>query len=176
MSVKKTLKDLASSVVIVVAIALSGWLITGTWPFLVAVESRSMEPNLNVGDVVLLISVERNGGVVTWMEGKEKNYRSLGDYGDVIVYRDGRGKLIIHRVVAHVKKGDPIPILMDGKIVYTNVIARSSGYVTQGDNRYTNPISDQIAFGLEPIKEEWIVGVAKFRVPLIGYIRIVIPI
>lgn len=168
---------MVSSIALVIAVAAVGIVATGTWPFLVAVESGSMEPNLNKGDVVLLVSVGRTGGITTWIEGKEKDYVSFGNYGDVIVYRpDGKGKLIIHRAIAYVREGDLIPILVDGKLIYTGERARSSGYITQGDNIFTNPVPDQIAFKIDPVKEEWIVGVAKFRVPLVGYLRLIIPI
>jgi signal peptidase len=29
---------------------------------------------------------------------------------------------------------------------------------------------------IQPVQENWIVGVAKFRIPLIGYLRLLIPV
>ncbi len=170
------IKDLVETVAVLAIIVGVGVAITGTWPFVVAVESGSMKPNLQPGDIVFLIGVERNGGVVTWLEGVEKNYKSFNNYGDVIIYRpNGDGKPIIHRAIAYVNAGDKIPVLVNGKLLYSDYIAESSGYITQGDNPYTNPIPDQLA-NIEPVKKEWIIGVAKFRIPLIGYLRLLIPI
>ncbi|MET1124616.1 MAG: S26 family signal peptidase [Archaeoglobaceae archaeon] len=179
------LKDLVTSLITVAIIVAIGIAVTGTWPFVVAVESGSMKPNLQPGDIVFLISPERNGGITTWEEGKEKGYVSFGDYGDVIVYRpNGQGKPIIHRAITYVHKGERIPALVNGKLVYTDAIAESDGYITQGDNRITNPVPDQLVPAalsplgekIMPVKEEWVIGVAKFRVPLIGYLRLLIPI
>jgi signal peptidase len=50
------------------------------------------------------------------------------------------------------------------------IAAPNSGFVTQGDNNY---LYDQAA-GIcpnAPVKPEWIMGVAKFRIPLLGYVR-----
>ncbi len=178
------LKDLLSTLITIAVVIGVGVAITGTWPFMVAVESGSMEPHLMPGDVVILFSPDRVG-IVTWEEGVKSGYMSFGNYGDVIVYRpNGYGKPIIHRVIAYVKAGERIPALINGKLVYTDVIADSDGYITQGDNVITNRIPDQLAppylspIGekIEPVKREWIIGVAKFRIPLVGYLRLLIPI
>ncbi|MEM0351199.1 MAG: S26 family signal peptidase [Archaeoglobaceae archaeon] len=177
----KFIKDLVSTVLIVVVIIAAGIAITGCWPFMVAVESGSMQPNLMPGDVVILMHPSRVG-IVTWEDGKERGYRSFGDYGDVIVfYPNGNGKPIIHRAIAYVNEGERIPVLLKGELSYSDSIAKISGYITQGD---ANRISDQLALvrfpgGAErilPVKEEWIIGVAKFRIPLIGWLRLLIPI
>lgn len=179
------IKDVVSTLIIVAVVIGGGIAITGTWPFMVAVESGSMEPNLYPGDVVLLLSPSRAGGIVTWEKGVESGYMSFGNYGDVIVYKpNGYGKPIIHRVIAYVHKGEPIPAVINGKLVYTNQIAENDGYITQGDNVKTNRLPDQAIPGafsplgerIKPVKEEWIIGVAKFRIPIIGYLRLLIPI
>lgn len=179
------IKDVTSALIIVAVVVGGGIAITGTWPFMVAVESGSMEPHLYPGDVVFLLSPARNGGVVTWVEGAKKGYESFGDYGDVIVYKpNGYGKPIIHRAIAYVHKGEPIPKLENGKLVYTKQIAENDGYITQGDNVNTNKLPDQAVPGafspvgerIKPVKEEWIIGVAKLRIPLVGYLRLLIPI
>ena len=52
----------------------------------------------------------------------------------------------------------------------TNVKAPSDGYITQGD---ANPVPDQLA-GVLPVKKDWIIGVAVFKIPYIGYVRVLI--
>lgn len=133
------------------------------------------------GDVVILFHPSR-AGIVTWEEGKQSGYKSFGDYGDVIVYYpNGVGKPVIHRVVAYVEKGEKIPTLSKGTIIYSENVAPISGYVTQGD---ANRVSDQLAImrisgeiqQVLPVQDEWIIGIAKLRIPIIGYLRLLIPI
>lgn len=174
MKIQSLLKDIVSALITVAVIVAVGIAITGTWPFMVAIESGSMEPHMHRGDVVILFSPDRVG-LITWEEGKKLNYISFGDYGDVIVYKpNGHGKPIIHRVIAYVHKGDRIPIKYRGKIIPSNFRAISDGYITQGD---ANEIPDQLAIingeKILPVKREWIIGVAKFRIPLIGYVRLI---
>ncbi|MDK2877010.1 MAG: signal peptidase [Archaeoglobaceae archaeon] len=172
---------MVSTVALVGLIIVVGIAITGCWPFMVAVESGSMEPNLMPGDVVILMHPDRVG-LKTWEEGKQTGYKSFGDYGDVIVYYpNGHGKAIIHRAIAYVNASDNIPILSGGKLSSTDEKAEISGYITQGD---ANRIPDQLALirtpngveKIQPVQEDWIVGVAKLRIPLIGYLRLLIPI
>lgn len=178
------LKDLVSTLIIVAVIVGCGIALTGTWPFMVAIESGSMEPNMHVGDVVILLSPSRVN-IVTWEEGVKTGYQSFGNYGDVIVYRpNGYGKPIIHRAIAYVHKGDYIPAIVNGRLILTNQIAENDGYITQGDNVRTNQLPDQavpaafspIGEKIKPVREEWIIGVAKFRIPYVGYIRLLIPL
>jgi signal peptidase len=178
------IRDLLSTLIIVAVIIGAGVAITGTWPFMVAVESESMVPHMYPGDVVFLLSPDRVG-IKTWVEGVKEGYRSFGDFGDVIVYKpNGYGKPIIHRAIAYVHKGEKIPVLQNGKLVYSNEVAENDGYITQGDNSITNRIPDQLAPAqlspigekIKPVKKEWVIGVAKFRIPLIGYIRLLLPI
>ncbi|MBC7110552.1 MAG: signal peptidase [Archaeoglobi archaeon] len=135
-------------------------LISGTYPVFAVVISDSMSPNLERGDVVFMMKTE----VITYEEGKALKYVSFGNYGDVIVYRpNGNDDVtpIIHRAMMWVEKGEIIP--NDG-------IAAHSGYITKGD---ANAIYDQPVLS-SPVKEEWVVGVAKFRIPKVGilYLKI----
>jgi len=41
--------------------------------------------------------------------------------------------------------------------------------ISQG---YNNTIIDQYNLCTEPIREEWVIGVARFRMPYIGYVHI----
>ncbi|MGM7319836.1 hypothetical protein, partial [Idiomarina sp. ST10R2A5] len=49
------LRDVLTSVLIVVAIGVLLFTISGVWPLMVAVESGSMEPNMERGDLVFIV-------------------------------------------------------------------------------------------------------------------------
>lgn len=150
---------------LVMGIIFSGiYLYAGVWPPMVAVESGSMEPNINVGDVIFVKHEE----VITSKMGQEKNISSFGRHGEVVVYDlpNDNGPPIIHRALYFVEEGDE---MWEGGLE-----APHSGYITKGDN---NDVIDQKSHGIaygKPIKEEWIKGVAKYRIPLIGKIRLML--
>jgi len=95
---------------------------------LAVVSSWSMEPTLHVGDLIV---------VANWGDVK---------VGDIIVYVDGRGSLIVHRVVAirHSAAG----IL----------------YVTKGD---ANPLPDAV-----PVPPSRVKGKVILVVPYIGVVKL----
>src|SRR5690554_3616202 len=91
-------RDLLWVVAVVGGIALALYLIAGTWPAVVTIESESMVPNMNVGDLVLVVQKDRYGEFQTWVEGSQSGYVSFGDYGDVIVYRPN-GATHVHPII-----------------------------------------------------------------------------
>ena len=117
-------RDLLWVVAVVGSIALLLWLICGTWPAVVTVESGSMIPNMNIGDLVVVVEENRFGDLQTYDEGKVSGYKKFNDYGDVIIYRPNgytdfwasAGILpltsqhpIIHRAITWVDAGEPVP-------------------------------------------------------------------
>ncbi len=159
-------KDALWIIGVVGGIALLLFLASGTWPAVVAVESESMVPNMNVGDLVFVAAADRYGSLTSWEEGEATGYVKFGDspdrqgkqvYGDVIIFRpngDDSVHPIIHRAIAWYDENTTTP-----------------GYITKGDN---NPTIDQAAFypgigQIKPVQEEWIVGKALFKIPLVGY-------
>jgi len=165
-------RDLLWVVMVVGGIALALYLFAGTWPAVVTIESESMVPNMNVGDLVLVVDEDRFGGLTTWAEGQLTGYSSFGDYGDVIIYRpNGADSVhpIIHRAMTYV---DAAAVEASGLARYYTTDPHG-GYITKGDN---NPYIDQgnlriAGVGVvEPVKKEWIIGKALVGVPLIGYL------
>ncbi len=80
-------RDLLWVVGVVGSIAILLFLICGTWPAVVTIESGSMIPNMNIGDLVVVVEKDRFGELQTWDDGKISGYKKFGDYGDVIIYR-----------------------------------------------------------------------------------------
>ncbi|MFA7695087.1 MAG: S26 family signal peptidase [Methanoregula sp.] len=117
-------RDLIWVVAVVGCIALALYLACGTWPAVVTVESGSMEPHMNIGDLVVVVQQDRFGPVQTWDEAKTTGYQKFGDYGDVIIYRPNgetdfwaqigllpfsKQHPIIHRAMTWVDAGEPEP-------------------------------------------------------------------
>ena len=167
------LRDLLWVVGVVGGIALSIFLICGTWPALVAVESESMVPHMNVGDLIVVVEKDRFGVLQTREEGNLTGHSSFGDFGDVIVYRpNGAGSThpIIHRAITFVRAGDQYTRVIAGSDVV--LTAPHDGYLTLGDNNHG--IIDQGGYlpgigVIEPVQGDWIVGKAALSIPLLGY-------
>ena len=162
--------------------------------YLVCVDSGSMSPDLNPGDLVVL---ENTSNIST---------------GDIILYNEyGYTDIhILHRVIDYVQKNEP---MWEG-----GPRAPFAGYITKGDH---NEVIDQMAgqtLGmanmsyfdqhrddimrvgddvyldkntglllyqtengtyvgdgisyLTPVKDEWVIGVARVKIPLVGYVRL----
>ncbi|HIH03614.1 MAG TPA: S26 family signal peptidase, partial [Methanoregulaceae archaeon] len=67
-------RDLIWVVGVVALIALALFLVSGTWPAVVTIESESMVPNMNVGDLVLVVSADRFGNLTTSEDGALTGY------------------------------------------------------------------------------------------------------
>lgn len=186
--------DLVSSAGAVLLVGALLFAISGVFPPLVAIESGSMEPHIDTGDLVFVMSEDRfagpgahnDTGVVTARAGERTSYSTFQETGDVIVFHPNgneRTTPVIHRAMFWVEEGenwydkaDPRYIRADSCTELRNCPADSSGFVTKGDN---NGGYDQVR-GLpscgpqacQPIRKEWIVGTAESRVPLLGNLRL----
>ena len=159
------LKDLAFSLAVVGAIALALYLYAGTWSPVVSVDGTSMLDHMHAGDLVLVQGLDRTT-VRTYDEAYNTSYVQFGEYGDVIVYYpngDRSQPMVIHRAMYWVNRSEP---MWPG-----GPPAPASGYITLGDNNHN--ITDQqsnICY-LQPARPEWVHGIARFKVPYLGYLR-----
>ncbi len=181
------LRETISSALVVLLIGAVLFAVSGIWPPMVAVESGSMEPHMQKGDLVFVTEpgrfapdAARDGtGIVTYQRGEEVGYATFGAAGSVIVYRQpGRlGPPIIHRARFYVEEGEnwydranPAYLPGDSCAEIANCPAPNDGFVTKGDN---NAMYDQVnAIDSPPVKPAWIRGVARVRIPLLGWIRL----
>ncbi|WP_440007747.1 S26 family signal peptidase [Halomicrococcus sp. SG-WS-1] len=183
-------RDVLSTAGWVVAIGLLLFAVSGVWPPMVAVESPSMEPHMSRTDLVFVMEEHRlagdaardGTGVVTYAAGERAGYEKFGSYGDVIIFRpDGESDRtpIIHRAHFWVEEGEnwydeANPEYVGGaddcgELAYCP--APHAGFITKGDN---NGAYDQVgALALTgPVKPQWVVGTAEFRIPWLGWLRL----
>src|SRR5674476_1198175 len=98
-------RDLLWIGAVVGGIALVLFLICGTWPAVVTIESQSMVPHMNVGDLVVVVQKDRYGTFETWSDGKKSGRLMDEEFGDVIIYKpNGLTSIhpIIHRAIQYV--------------------------------------------------------------------------
>ena len=157
-------RDVVSAVVAIGAIGLVLYLYAGVWPPLVSVSGTSMYPHMQDGDLILLQHVDTSK-IMTYDMGKASGYSTFGNYGDVIVYQPFGQKdttPVIHRAMYPVNASDP---MWQGSIAAPN-----GGFITKGDNNF---LFDQCS-GVcpnTPVESGWVLGVARFRIPYLGYVR-----
>lgn len=180
------IREAAASILVVAVIGLILLLVSGVWPPLVAVESGSMEPHLSRGDLVFIMDEQRlvppsaneETGIVTYRLGQESGYRSMGAYGNVIVFNppDRTGPPIIHRARFWVEAGErwvseanPAFLRDDDCAAVPSCPAPHDGFVTKGD---ANPYYDQAQGIATIVKPSWIRGTAEFAIPWVGHVRL----
>ncbi|MEF8852817.1 MAG: S26 family signal peptidase [Haloarculaceae archaeon] len=185
--------DVVNSAVAVLLVGALLFAVSGVWPPMVAVESPSMTPHMETGDLVFVMEETRfpgegdREGVVTTRTGRttDVDYRKFGRQGDVIVYTpDGNGDAtpIIHRAMFWVEDGENWYDKADRQSVgrydrcgestekaMPNCPAPHAGFVTKGD---ANSRYDQVDGLSGPVKPAWVVGTAEARIPLLGCIRL----
>lgn len=164
------------SVTVIIAVSISAAavvLYSGTWPPVYTVESMSMEHSstwtsgtINTGDIVFAKSIGNNTDkVVTYVQGRQSNFTSYGDYGNVILFKDPQGRILIHRAMFYLTWNQDIPVVNDANnqswitvtsnavilhdvgykhrnlIVYVSSFTGKDGFITAGDyNVASSPI------------------------------------
>lgn len=178
-NVNRNLAGLLAPAAAVLLVAVVVAAVAGAWPPFVAVESGSMAPEVERGDLVVVTAVDRFpwGGVAGSDESGAPT--RLGGAGDVVVFSppSSDGRPILHRVAFPVEAGEDWteradPSLVDGTCGELDACpAPHDGYVTYGD---ANGEYDQSA-GLAPVvKPEWIRAKALTSVPNLGWFRVTV--
>lgn len=142
-------RDILWLVVVIGGIALTLYLICGTWPAVVTIESESMVPHMNVGDLVVVVQKDRYGGFQTWDEGRYTGYTRFGDYGDVLIYQPNGAynpglslplispgvHPIIHRAMIKTGAGQPVPLYINpyrGRLTPFEYLPLNASNITVG--------------------------------------------
>jgi signal peptidase len=189
-------RDVVTSIGAVLLVGLLLFAVSGIWPPMVAIESSSMEPNMERGDLVFIVSEDRfvpneapthegeSTGVVPADRAEEVGHKEFNEHGDVIVYRpDGSASRtpVIHRTMLWVEAGenwydraDPEAVgTADGCEALRYCPAPHAGFITKGDNGVTNANYDQVGRSISaPVRPAWIVGTAELKIPYLGNVRL----
>lgn len=183
-------REVVTSVGAVLAVGLLLFAVSGVWPPMVAVESSSMHPHMNTGDLVFVMEEHRlapgfataETGVVTYQTGEREGYTKFNAPGDVIIYRpDNRtGTPIIHRARFWVDAGENWYDEANAEYLGNADSCRElqycpaphGGFITKGDNEATNRRYDQVNGLSPPVRPSWIVGTAEVGIPYIGYVKL----
>lgn len=186
------IREAGSSALAVGMVGMLLFAVSGVWPPLVAVESGSMQPNMEKGDLVFVVEEQRfspdyaheKTGVVTHERAVGNDYWKFGGQGDVIVYqRDGRQGTtpVIHRAMFWVNESEnwydeANPEYVDARNCdqLRNCPAPHAGFITKGDNKVTNDYYDQAKGISSPVKPSWVRGTAEYRIPWLGWVRLTV--
>lgn len=189
------LRDVLTSVLIVGAIGVLLFAASGVWPPMVAVESGSMEPNMERGDLVFIAdndrfvpdgAIEEDGrttGIVPADVAEQRSRTKFGGHGDVVVFmpNGNTGQTpIIHRAMFWVENGENWHDRANAEAIggaadceeLNHCPAPHAGFITKGDNELTNANYDQVSRLSAPVRPEWVVGTAELRVPYLGHVRL----
>lgn len=178
--------DVFIGIVIIALLVLVVFALSGVWPPFVAIESGSMEPNMNEGDLVFLVDADRyvshsgagDTGLITVEEGRESGHLAFGEPGHVVVFDlDDGGVPIIHRLHLWVEAGEnwydrANPEYIGGASncdELDDCPAPYDGFITKGD---ANQHYDQVNSNVGIVKPEWIEGRAAIRIPYLGELRL----
>lgn len=176
-------RDVVISILAVVMLGGYIFMVSGVWPPMVAIESGSMQPNMEENDLVFLMETERfqpdaaheKTGVVTKETGDAVGYETYGDGGDVIVFAPqglDQQTPVIHRAMFWVEAGENWCDRAEEEYLSNSERceeAPHAGFITKGD--YNNQY-DQSNNQFEPVKPEWVIGTAELRVPRLGWFRL----
>ncbi|AFZ72779.1 S26 family signal peptidase [Natronobacterium gregoryi] len=185
-------RDVVTVVAVVAVVAALLFGISGIWPPFVAIESGSMEPNAEVGDLVFVVDEERfapdlavaDTGVVPASTGANDGHETFGEPGDVIVFApdgDPAKTPVIHRAHYWVEDGENwVETSANEEYLaghdcedLPSCPAPHDGFVTKGDanGAYDQAVEYQYA-DTNVVASDWIVGKASVRLPWLGHVRL----
>jgi len=151
------LRDFLFVLAVVIIFASVSKIALGLYTPMVAVESGSMIPHIQIGDIIFIESAQR-AEIITNEAGKEMDYSSFSDMA-MSYYTNLKEKRELHNYSSR-----HVLCRKRRSHVDERTTCPYAGYITKGDNSKTNAAYDQqgsISY-LQPIKKEWVIGKAIF--------------
>lgn len=167
--VQKSMKILSGPVIaamVIIGIFAGLTVYSGIFPPVTVVESGSMQHSvnweygtINTGDIVVVKKVsDPVKQVTTYLQGRTSGYSTYGDYGNVLLYHDPNGLVVIHRAMFYLTWSNGAPVVQGytnqswitvthtyvlikdvgfshrNLLVLLNGFQNESGYITMGDH------------------------------------------
>lgn len=129
--------------IIVIIVAFAGVTVySGIFPPASVVESGSMQHSnnwefgvINTGDIVLVKKVsDPQKNIVTYVEGRQSNVSTYGDYGNVVLYNAPNNLVVIHRAMFYLTWSGGNPVVADSNnqswitVTQSYVLIKNVGY------------------------------------------------
>ncbi len=129
--------------VIIIVVAFVGVTIySGMFPPASVVESESMQHSstwqfgvINTGDVVIVKKInDPVKNVVTYVQGRQTNFSTYGEYGNVILYNAPGNLVVIHRAMFYLSWSNGNPVVAHANnqswitVTHTYVLLKDVGY------------------------------------------------
>lgn len=162
----KLLSPPVIALAIILAILLGITVYSGVVPPASVVESSSMQHSdnwqygvINTGDLVIIKKVPNpQNDITTYVQGRDANFSTYGDYGNVILYNAPGGLVVIHRAMFYLSWSLGAPVVQGFQnqswlevtqtyvlikdvgythrnlVVYINKFVNESGFITMGDH------------------------------------------
>lgn len=162
----KLLSGPVVTVIVILGVLVGLTVYSGMFPPVSVVESGSMQHSpdwqfgvINTGDVVVVKKVSNPvNDITTYVQGRSSNFSTYGDYGNVILYHDMNGLVIIHRAMFYLSWNNSHPVVQGyanqswitvkssyvlikdvgfthrNLIVLLNGMQNESGFITMGDH------------------------------------------
>lgn len=154
------------AVIVIVGIIVGVTLYSGLIPPATVVESGSMQHSdnwqfgvINTGDIVIVKKVSNpQTGITTYVQGRNTNFSTYGDFGNVMLYNAPGGLVVIHRAMFYLNWSNGSPVIPGyhnqtwmevtptyvlikdvgfthkNLVVYINKFVNESGFITMGDH------------------------------------------
>jgi signal peptidase len=161
-SILLLLRDVAIAFIIVGIILGSIMAYSQVWPPMVVVESDSMQHSetesfigtIDTGDLVLVRNSPAKSDIITYVEGRARNYITYSDYGDVIVFRkDGNPNTtpIIHRAMIYLEFNTTTGFSFDIPSLEDLEYGEDWGFLTPPAGNDTSPFNVTIPFWIDDV-------------------------
>ena len=117
MSVKRRIEIAIAAAILIFIVSVIAY--SGEFPPVSTVASESMTHSdywtygtMNVGDIVFVKKVNSvPGNIITYVVGRETNYSTYGEFGNVILYKNPSGTTIIHRAMFYLSWNNSYPVI-----------------------------------------------------------------
>ena len=148
------------AVIIIIVVFAGVTVYSGIFPPASVVESQSMQHSdnwefgvINTGDVVLVKKINNPvKNIVTYVQGRQTDFKTYSDYGNVILYNAPGNLVVIHRAMFYLSwsNGNPVVAHADNQswitVTHSYVLLKDVGYAHRNLVVYIGGFTNQSGF------------------------------